>query len=51
MHPALLVFLVALINQVITWIGKDLIKDFVRRVVLCICADGPKGVQGLCDGL
>lgn len=33
MHPALLVFLVALVNQVITWVGKDFLQSVVSTRV------------------
>lgn len=30
MHPALLIFLVSFINHAITWLGRDLLQEFVR---------------------
>lgn len=29
MHPAVLIFLVSLVNQAIAWIGRDIIQEFV----------------------
>lgn len=30
MHPAVLIFLVSLLNQAIAWIGRDLLQGYVR---------------------
>ena len=30
MHPALLIFLVSLVNQTITWLGRDKLQEVVR---------------------
>lgn len=30
MHPAVLIFLVSLVNQAIAWIGRDLLQAYVR---------------------
>lgn len=30
MHPAVLIFLVSLVNQAITWLGRDKLQEVVR---------------------
>ena len=42
MHPALIIFLVSLVNHLITWVGRDTLQEIVRMSQLtavphCIC--------------
>ncbi|WFD34740.1 GET complex subunit get1 [Malassezia cuniculi] len=37
MHPAVLIFLVSLVNQAIAWIGRDLIQKYLFALYTAVC--------------